>query len=67
MTAPISPDVLTIPRKLPASVKTNIVGLTRDGLRAALMDRGWGEPALKKLLGANLLRVLKAVEKAATR
>lgn len=36
-------------------------------LVAALMDRGWGEPALKKLLGANLLRVLKAVEKAATR
>ena len=35
MTAPITQDVLTLPRKLPASDKTNIVGLTRDQLRAA--------------------------------
>jgi membrane dipeptidase len=33
-------------------------------LIAALMARGWGEPALKKLVGGNLVRVLRAVEKA---
>jgi 23S rRNA (adenine2503-C2)-methyltransferase len=42
MTAPISPDVLTLPRKLPVSDKTNIVGLTRDALRAALIAAGSG-------------------------
>ena len=36
MSAPITQDVLTIPRKLPATAKTNLVGLTREGLRAAL-------------------------------
>ncbi len=51
MTAPISPDVLTIPRKLPASVKTNIVGLTRDGLRAALIAAGTPEKQAKMRLG----------------
>ena len=30
MTAPITQDVLTIPRKLPEGGKTNLVGLTRD-------------------------------------
>ena len=38
---------------------------TFPALIAALMDRGWGEPALKKLVSGNLLRVLRAVEKAA--
>ena len=33
MSAPITQDVLTIPRKLPAADKTNIVGLTRAALR----------------------------------
>jgi 23S rRNA (adenine2503-C2)-methyltransferase len=51
MTAPISPDVLTIPRKLPASAKTNIVGLTRDGLRAALIAAGTPEKQAKMRLG----------------
>ena len=35
-TAPITQDVLTLPRKLPEG-KVNLVGLTREGLRAALM------------------------------
>ena len=38
MTAPITQDVLTIPRKLPAGDKTNIVGLTREALRDALVN-----------------------------
>ena len=43
MTAPITQDVLTIPRKLPEGGKTNLVGLTRDGLRAALIAAGTPE------------------------
>jgi len=35
--APITQDVLTIPRKLPETGLTNIVGLSRDALRAALI------------------------------
>lgn len=38
-TAPITQDVLTIPRKLPEG-PVNLVGLTRDGLRAALAEIG---------------------------
>lgn len=34
-------------------------------LIAALMDRGWGEPALAKLASRNILRVLRGVEKTA--
>jgi 23S rRNA (adenine2503-C2)-methyltransferase len=37
---PITQDVLTIPRKLPETGKTNIVGLTRDAMRAALIATG---------------------------
>jgi 23S rRNA (adenine2503-C2)-methyltransferase len=51
MTAPISPDVLTIPRKLPASTKTNIVGLTRAALREALVAAGTPEKQAKMRLG----------------
>ena len=36
-TAPITQDVLTIPRKLPEG-PVNIVGMTRDQLRAALIE-----------------------------
>ena len=35
MTAPITQDVLTIPRKLPEGGKANLVGMTRDQMRAA--------------------------------
>jgi 23S rRNA (adenine2503-C2)-methyltransferase len=51
MTAPITQDVLTIPRKLPAAAKTNIVGLTRDALRAALIAAGTPEKQAKMRLG----------------
>ncbi len=40
--APITQDVLTIPRKLPAG-PVNIVGLTRDQLREALIGVGTAE------------------------
>ncbi len=45
-TAPITQDVLTIPRKAPPKAgdgRVNLVGLTRDGLRAALLEAGTPE------------------------
>lgn len=51
MTAPISPDVLTLPRKLPASTKTNLVGLTRAALRDALIAAGTPEKQAKMRVG----------------
>ena len=45
-TAPITQDVLTIPRKVPDG-PTNIVGLTREGLRGALIDAGTPEKQAK--------------------
>ena len=50
-TAPITQDVLTLPRKLPEGGKTNIVGLTRDQLRAALIAAGTPEKQAKMRLG----------------
>ncbi|MGR3479702.1 23S rRNA (adenine(2503)-C(2))-methyltransferase RlmN [Salipiger marinus] len=46
-TAPITQDVLTIPRKLPESGKVNLIGLTRDALRAALIEAGTPEKQAK--------------------
>ena len=51
MSTPITQDVLTLPRKLPTSDKTNIVGLTRDQLRAALIAAGTPEKQAKMRLG----------------
>ena len=51
MTTPITQDVLTIPRKLPEGGKTNIVGLTRDALREALIAAGTPEKQAKMRLG----------------
>ena len=51
MTTPISPDVLTLPRKLPASDRTNIVGLTRPQLREALIAAGTPEKQAKMRVG----------------
>jgi 23S rRNA (adenine2503-C2)-methyltransferase len=51
MTAPITQDVLTIPRKLPASAKTNLVGLTRAALREALIAAGTPEKQAKMRVG----------------
>ena len=45
-TAPITQDVMTLPRKLPEG-PANIVGLTRDQLRAALIDMGTPEKQAK--------------------
>ena len=45
--APITQDVLTIPRKLPEGGKANIVGLTRDKLREALIAMGTPEKQSK--------------------
>ncbi|WP_028028630.1 23S rRNA (adenine(2503)-C(2))-methyltransferase RlmN [Gemmobacter nectariphilus] len=50
-TAPITQDVLTIARKLPEGGRTNIVGLTRDQLRAALIAAGTPEKQAKMRLG----------------
>ena len=45
--APITQDVLTIPRKPPETGLTNIVGLSRDALRAALIAAGTPEKQAK--------------------
>ncbi|WP_299787183.1 23S rRNA (adenine(2503)-C(2))-methyltransferase RlmN [uncultured Marivita sp.] len=45
--APITQDVLTIPRKTPEGDKTNIVGLTRPALRDALIAMGTPEKQAK--------------------
>ena len=46
-TAPITQDVLTIRRALPESARTNLVGLTRAELRAALIEAGTPERQAK--------------------
>ncbi|SEN32962.1 23S rRNA m(2)A-2503 methyltransferase [Pseudorhodobacter antarcticus] len=51
MTAPITQDVHTIPRKLPQGDKTNIIGLTRDQLRAAVIAAGCPEKQAKMRVG----------------
>ncbi|MFV0294106.1 MAG: 23S rRNA (adenine(2503)-C(2))-methyltransferase RlmN [Paracoccus sp. (in: a-proteobacteria)] len=51
MTAPITQDVLTIPRKLPETGHTNIVGLTREQLRNALIEAGTPEKQAKMRVG----------------
>ena len=49
-TAPITQDVMTIPRKLPEG-PMNLVGLTRDGMRAALIAHGTPEKQAKMRVG----------------
>ena len=49
--APITQDVMTLPRKLPEGGKTNIVGLTREQLREALIAAGTPEKQAKMRLG----------------
>ena len=51
MTAPITQDVLTIPRKMPVADKINLIGLTRDQLRTALIDAGVPEKQAKMRVG----------------
>lgn len=49
--APITQDVLTIPRKLPEGGKVNLVGLTRAQLRDALIAAGTPEKQAKMRVG----------------
>lgn len=37
---PIKPDLLTVPRDLPQDVRSNIVGMTREALKATLIEAG---------------------------
>lgn len=49
--APITQDVLTLPRKLPEGGKTNLVGMTREKMRLALIDIGIPEKQAKMRVG----------------
>ncbi|TJZ92277.1 23S rRNA (adenine(2503)-C(2))-methyltransferase RlmN [Paracoccus gahaiensis] len=49
--APITQDVLTLPRKLPEGGPINLVGLTRDQLRDALIAAGTPEKQAKMRVG----------------
>ena len=49
--APITQDVLTLPRVLPAGAKVNLVGLTRDAMRAALIAAGTPERQARMRVG----------------
>ena len=49
--APITQDVMTIPRKLPEGDKLNLVGLTRDQMREALIEAGTPEKQAKMRTG----------------
>ena len=51
--APVTQDVLTIPRKLPEGGRANLVGLTRPALREALI--GMGTPEKQAKMRANQL------------
>ncbi|OSP55399.1 23S rRNA (adenine(2503)-C(2))-methyltransferase RlmN [Pseudoruegeria sp. SK021] len=51
VSAPITQDVLTIPRKTPETDRINLVGLTRDGLRSALISAGTPEAKAKMRAG----------------
>ena len=50
-TAPITQDVLTLPRKLPEGGLTNLVGLTRDQMRDAFLAAGTPEKQVKMRVG----------------
>ena len=45
--APITQDVLTLPRKLPEGGPVNLIGLTRDQVRAALLAAGTPEAQVR--------------------
>ncbi|MGE4324677.1 MAG: 23S rRNA (adenine(2503)-C(2))-methyltransferase RlmN [Pseudodonghicola sp.] len=49
--APITQDVMTIPRKLPEAGLTNLVGMTRDQMRVALIEAGTPEKQAKMRVG----------------
>jgi len=49
--APITQDVLTLPRKAPQGGKINLVGLTRDQMREVLIANGTAEKQAKMRVG----------------
>ncbi len=49
--APITQDVLTLPRKMPEGGKINLVGLTRDAMRDVLIAHGAPERQAKMRVG----------------
>ena len=49
--APITQDVLTLPRKLDREGKVNLIGLTREQMRAALITAGTSEAQVKMRSG----------------
>ena len=49
--APITQDLLTIPRKLPQGGPVNLIGLTREGLRDALIGAGTPERQARMRVG----------------
>lgn len=49
--APITQDVMTLPRKLPEGGKTNLVGLTRQQMRDVLIEIGTPEKQAKMRVG----------------
>jgi len=49
--APITQDVLTLPRKLPEGGKINLVGLTRAQMRDVLIENGTPEKQAKMRVG----------------
>ena len=49
--APITQDVLTLPRKLDVEGKVNLIGLTREQMRAALIAAGTSEAQVKMRSG----------------
>lgn len=49
--APITQDVLTLPRKMPEGGKINLVGLTRDAMRETLIANGTPEKQAKMRVG----------------
>ncbi len=51
ITAPITQDVLTIPRKLPEGGRVNLVGLTRDQMREAFLAAGTSDKQIKMRVG----------------
>jgi 23S rRNA (adenine2503-C2)-methyltransferase len=51
MSAPITQDVLTLPRKLAEGGLPNLVGMTRDQMRAALIAAGTPEKAANMRVG----------------
>ncbi len=50
MNVPITPDSLTIPRKEAAPARPNLIGMTRDQMKAALIEAGTPEKQAKMRL-----------------